>query len=189
MTIDIPSVDILIDGETVSFDLDKKKLPKAIEDAAFQSGDYPYKKKLNRDTYEEALKQLQFELGKVQKWLQKTKKRVVIVFEGRDAAGKGGTINAFRQYLNPRHAKTIALSKPSDIEQGQWYYQRYIQHLPTEGEIVMFDRSWYNRAGVEPVMGFCNEKQHKKFLAETPKFEEMLVNDDIHLFKFCRRCR
>jgi len=154
MMTDIPKVDIIIDGQNISFDLDHTELPKEIEETAFKSGDYPYKKKMKRSDYEETLKLLQFEL------------------------------NAFRQYLNPRHAKTIALSKPSDTEQGQWYYQRYIQHLPTEGEMIMFDRSWYNRAGVEPVMGFCSDEQHDKFLHETPKFEEMLTNDGIHLFKF-----
>jgi len=184
MMTDIPKVDIIIDGQNISFDLDHTELPKEIEETAFKSDDYPYKKKMKRSDYEETLKLLQFELGKLQKWLQESGERVVIVFEGRDAAGKGGTINAFRQYLNPRHAKTIALSKPSDTEQGQWYYQRYIQHLPTEGEMIMFDRSWYNRAGVEPVMGFCSDEQHDKFLHETPKFEEMLTNDGIHLFKF-----
>jgi len=181
---DIPQLEINIDGQPISFDLDHDMLPDEIDEASFGSGDYPYSKKLKRRVYEERLGQLQFELGKLQKWLQSTGERVVIVFEGRDAAGKGGTINAFRQYLNPRHAKTVALSKPSDREQGQWYYQRYIQHLPTEGEMIMFDRSWYNRGGVEPVMGFCSDEQHEKFLRETPKFEEMLINDGIHLFKF-----
>jgi len=184
MMTDIPQVDIIIDSQEISFDLDHAELPKEIEDAAFGSGDYPYKKKMKRRVYEETLSTLQFELGKLQKWLQASGERVVIVFEGRDAAGKGGTINAFRQYLNPRHAKTIALSKPTDRERGEWYYQRYIQHLPTEGEMTLFDRSWYNRAGVEPVMGFCSDEQHQKFLEETPKFEEMLINDGIHLFKF-----
>lgn len=184
MMTDIPQVDIIIDSQEISFDLDHETLPEEIEDTAFGSGDYPYKKKMKRREYEDTLNKLQFELGKVQKWLQESGERVVIVFEGRDAAGKGGTINAFRQYLNPRHAKTVALSKPTDRERGEWYYQRYIQHLPTEGEMIMFDRSWYNRAGVEPVMGFCSDTQHQKFLVETPKFEEMLINDGIHFFKF-----
>lgn len=184
MTQDIPQVTLTIDGEAISFDLDDKKLPDAIEEKAFQSGDYPYEKKLSRKKYEEELYDLQLELGKVQAWLQETGERVVIVFEGRDAAGKGGTINAFRQYLNPRHAKVIALSKPSDTERGQWYFQRYSCHLPTSGEMVMFDRSWYNRAGVEPVMGFCSPQQHKHFLKETPQFENMLVSEGIHVFKF-----
>lgn len=184
MTQDIPQITIEIDGEMITFDLDDKKLPDAIEENAFQSGDYPYDKKLSRKKYEEELYGLQLELGKLQAWLQDTGERVVIVFEGRDAAGKGGTINAFRQYLNPRHAKVVALSKPSDIERGQWYFQRYISHFPTSGEMIMFDRSWYNRAGVEPVMGFCSQEQHKHFLKETPQFENMLVSEGIHFFKF-----
>ena len=151
---------------------------------AFESGNYPYSKKLKRSEYEETLLELQLELGKVQTWLQDSGERVVIIFEGRDAAGKGGTINAFRQYLNPRHNRVVALSKPSDVERGQWYFQRYADHLPTSGEMVMFDRSWYNRGGVEPVMGFCTPDQHKKFLEQAPKFEQMLVDDGIHLFKF-----
>ena len=184
MANDIPEVSITLNGKTVSFDLDAEKLPKAITRDVIECGGYPYDAKLERDDYEDTLKRLQLELGKVQAWLQETGERVAIVFEGRDAAGKGGTINAFRQYLNPRHARTVALSKPSDTEQGQWYFQRYITHLPTVGELVMFDRSWYNRAGVEPVMGFCSPEQHAKFLEEAPKFEEMLVNDGIHFFKF-----
>ncbi|MEM7068738.1 MAG: polyphosphate kinase 2 [Pseudomonadota bacterium] len=184
MAQDIPEVSIQIDGETVTFDLDNEKLPKAINKNAFASGGYPYEEKLDRDEYEDTLRELQLELGKVQAWLQDSGDRVVIVFEGRDAAGKGGTINAFRQYLNPRHARTVALSKPSDRERGQWYFQRYVAHLPTDGELVMFDRSWYNRAGVEPVMGFCSDDQHAKFLEEAPKFEEMLISDGIHFFKF-----
>lgn len=184
MAKDIPEVTIDINGEMITFDLDDKSLPKAIEDNAFSSGDYPYDKKLSRKKYEEQLQELQLELGKMQAWLQETGERVVIVFEGRDAAGKGGTINAFRQYLNPRHAKVVALSKPSDTERGQWYFQRYVTHLPTSGEMVMFDRSWYNRAGVEPVMGFCSPKQHKQFLKETPQFEDMIVSEGFHFFKF-----
>jgi len=184
MTQDIPEVTINLNGKSISFDLDHKKLPDEIEDNVFSSGDYPYEKKLNRKKYEEQLHSLQLELGKVQKWLQETGERVVIIFEGRDAAGKGGTINAFRQYLNPRHTKVVALSKPSNTEQGQWYFQRYACHLPTSGEMVMFDRSWYNRAGVEPVMGFCSPQQHKQFLNEAPKFEDMIINDGVHFFKF-----
>ena len=184
MVQDIPEVSIMLGGQIVSFDLDAEKLPKHISKNAFSSGGYPYEDKLDRKDYEDTLEQLQLEMGKLQAWLQDTGERVVIVFEGRDAAGKGGTINAFRQYLNPRHARTVALSKPSDIERGQWYFQRYVTHLPTDGEMVMFDRSWYNRAGVEPVMGFCSDAQHKKFLEEAPKFEEMLVQEGIHFFKF-----
>ncbi|MEM7216132.1 MAG: polyphosphate kinase 2 [Pseudomonadota bacterium] len=181
---DIPEVSININSEQTSFDLDTIELPEAIEKNVFSSGGYPYEKKLKRSKYEECLSALQLELVKLQSWMQYTSERVVIIFEGRDAAGKGGTINAFRQYLNPRHARTVALSKPSDIERGQWYFQRYIPHLPTAGELVMFDRSWYNRGGVEPVMGFCTSEQHRKFLDEAPKFESMLVEEGIHFFKF-----
>jgi len=184
MTQDIPQVTLEIAGEMITFDLDDINLPDAIKDNAFKSGGYPYDKKLSRKNYEKELYGLQLELGKLQAWLQETGERVVIVFEGRDAAGKGGTINAFRQYLNPRHAKVVALSKPSDTERGQWYFQRYVSHLPTSGEMIMFDRSWYNRAGVEPVMGFCSDEQHKHFLKETPQFEDMLVSEGIHFFKF-----
>ena len=184
MTQDIPEVTINIKDKAVSFDLDEVNLPDAIAENAFSSGGYPYDKKLSRKKYEATLEVLQLELGKMQAWLQDTDERVVVVFEGRDAAGKGGTINAFRQYLNPRHTKAIALSKPSDTERGQWYFQRYTNHLPTSGEMVMFDRSWYNRAGVEPVMGFCKPEQHQHFLKEAPQFEDMLVKDGIHFFKF-----
>ncbi|MGI9353310.1 MAG: polyphosphate kinase 2 [Rhizobiaceae bacterium] len=183
MTQDIPEVSIRIGDEDISFDLDSENLPKTIDKGAFTSGGYPYKKKLGRDEYEDTLTDLQLELRKLQTWLQDSGERVVIVFEGRDAAGKGGTINAFRQYLNPRIARTVALAKPSDTERGQWYFQRYAAHLPTSGELVLFDRSWYNRAGVEPVMGFCSDEQHQKFLLAAPKFEEMLVDDGIHFFK------
>jgi len=181
---DIPQVTLNLNNKQVSFDLDDKNLPEEIEDQSFNSGDYPYDKKLKRKEYEKHLEKLQLELVKVQAWQQETDARIIIVFEGRDAAGKGGTINAFRSYLNARHAKAIALSKPSDIEQGQWYFQRYVAHLPTNGELIMFDRSWYNRAGVEPVMGFCSDEQHEKFLIEAPKFESMLVDEGIHFFKF-----
>ena len=181
---DIPAVKIRIDDNDVTFDLDSKELPEAIRDEAFTSGGYPYKERMKRKDYEQELEALQHEMVKLQAWLQMSNDRVVIVFEGRDAAGKGGTINAVRQYLNPRHARVVALSKPSDTERGQWYFQRYADHLPTSGEIVMFDRSWYNRAGVEPVMGFCSPEQHSRFLKETPSFERMLVEDGIHFFKF-----
>ncbi len=176
--------EITIDNQTRSFDLDDPKLPDWISDEAFRSGGYEYDKKLKRSKYEETLNGLQIELVKLQAWLQKSDERVVIVFEGRDAAGKGGTINAFRAYLNHRHARTVALSKPTETERGQWYYQRYVSHFPTDGELVMFDRSWYNRAGVEPVMGFCSEEQHAKFLVETPGFEKMIASEGIHFFKF-----
>lgn len=175
-----PSSDPLLQ----KFDLDDPTLAPRIKDAAMQSGNYPYEKKLSRKTYEEELRVLQIELVKVQAWAQDSGARLVSVFEGRDAAGKGGTINAIRAYMNPRSARIAALPKPSERERGEWYFQRYIQHLPTSGETVLFDRSWYNRAGVEPVMGFCTPQQHKTFLQEAPKFEQMLVDEGVHLFKF-----
>lgn len=184
MAADIPEVSIVIDDRQITFDLDDPVLPDEVADNAFSSGDYTYSKKMKRKAYEKILAVLQLELVKLQAWVQSTGERVVIVFEGRDAAGKGGTINRFRQYLNPRHARVVALAKPSDVERGEWYFQRYVRHLPTAGEIVMFDRSWYNRAGVEPVMGYCTPEQHARFLDEVPKFEDMLVEEGIKFFKF-----
>ncbi len=147
-------------------------------------GDYPYSTKMKLKDYENEKHLLQIELLKVQKWVQETNKKVVCIFEGRDAAGKGGTIKRFTEHLNPRAARVIALEKPNERELGQWYFQRYIKHLPTEGEIILFDRSWYNRAGVEKVMGFCTEKQHLEFMRQAPVFERMLVNSDTILFKY-----
>ena len=134
--------------------------------------------------YESELKQLQIELLKMQNHVKDTGLKVLMIFEGRDAAGKGGTIKRITEHLNPRGARVIALDKPSDVEKTQWYFQRYTQHLPSAGEIVLFDRSWYNRGGVEPVMGFCSQEEHKEFLHEVPEFEKMLVNSDIKIFKF-----
>ncbi|MDF1775014.1 MAG: polyphosphate kinase 2 [Rhizobiaceae bacterium] len=178
------SVELKINGEKRLFDIDNPDLPDWIEDKAFGSDDYPYDKKLKRGIYEEQLEALQIELVKVQSWLQTSGERVIAVFEGRDAAGKGGSIGATRAFMNPRTARIVALPKPTDKEQGQWYYQRYIDHFPTAGEMVMFDRSWYNRAGVEPVMGFCTPQEHESFLQDTPLFERMPVREGIHLFKF-----
>ncbi|MBN67796.1 MAG: polyphosphate kinase 2 [Gimesia sp.] len=144
---------------------------------------YPYRQKLKRPEYEEQLVPLQIELLKLQRWVELNGERIVLLFEGRDAAGKGGTIKRFTEHLNPRGARVVALPKPSDTQQGQWYFQRYIEHLPTEGEIVFFDRSWYNRGVVEPVMGFCRPTEHHTFLREAPQLENMLVNSGIHLFK------
>lgn len=144
---------------------------------------YPYSKKLSRKDYEAEKRLLQIELLKVQRWVRETGQRVVIIFEGRDAAGKGGTIKRFMEHLNPRHARIIALEKPSDVERGQWYFQRYIKQLPTAGEMVLFDRSWYNRAGVERVMGFCTPSEYLEFMRETPELEKMLVRSGIRLFK------
>ena len=178
------AVEIEVNGKLRTFDIDDPKLPDWVDDNAFTSDNYPYKKKLDRDEYEDTLEALQIELVKVQTWLGETGNRVIAVFEGRDAAGKGGSIGATRAYMNPRSARIVALPKPTETERGQWYYQRYVDHFPTSGEFVMFDRSWYNRAGVEPVMGFCTPEQHVHFLEETPHFEHMPVKAGIHLFKF-----
>ena len=139
--------------------------------------------KVTNDVYEAEIFRLQTELVKVQEWVRHTGARLVIVFEGRDAAGKGGTIKRITEYLSPRTARIAALPAPTERERGQWYFQRYIEHLPTKGEIVLFDRSWYNRAGVERVMGYCTPKQHAEFVRQVPLFEQMLVNDGISLTK------
>ncbi|MCJ8149262.1 polyphosphate kinase 2 [Shinella sedimenti] len=178
------SVELDINGKKRVFDIDNPVLPDWIEEKAFGSDDYPYEKKLDNKEYEKTLKLLQIELVKVQFWQQKTGKRIMAVFEGRDAAGKGGAIHATMSYMNPRSARIVALTKPTETERGQWYFQRYVATFPTSGEFVLFDRSWYNRAGVEPVMGFCTPEQYERFLKETPRFEKMIVSDDIHLFKF-----
>ena len=146
--------------------------------------DYPYETRMTREEYELEKYRLQIELLKLQYWGEDTGQRHIIVFEGRDAAGKGGTIKRFTEHLNPRTARTVALNKPSDRERGQWYFQRYIQHFPTAGEIVLFDRSWYNRSGVERVMGFSTDEQYRRFMNQVPLFEKMLVDDGIHLTKF-----
>ncbi len=145
---------------------------------------YPYKYKMLRRDYEDQKFVLQTELLKLQAWLKETRQRLVILCEGRDAAGKGGAIKRFMEHLNPRGARVVALEKPSEIERGQWYFQRYVQHLPTAGEIVLFDRSWYNRAGVERAMGFCTEAEYEEFLRQTPEFERNLVRSGIHMIKF-----
>ncbi len=152
--------------------------------ADWRRGGYPYKYKMLRRDYEEQKFQLQTELLKLQAWVKESRQRVIILFEGRDAAGKGGTIKRFMEHLNPRGARVVALEKPSDVERGQWYFQRYVQHLPTAGEVVLFDRSWYNRAGVERVMGFCSEADYDEFLRQAPEFERNLVRSGIHLIKF-----
>ncbi|MFD4368590.1 polyphosphate kinase 2 [Rhodococcus sp. NPDC058521] len=145
---------------------------------------YPYDERMAREQYELEKRLLQIELLKLQNWVKNTGRRQVVVFEGRDAAGKGGTIKRFTEHLNPRGAQVVALEKPSVRESTQWYFQRYVDHLPAAGEIVMFDRSWYNRAGVERVMGFCSDKQYDTFLHQAPLFEKMLVDDGIDLIKF-----
>ena len=144
---------------------------------------YPYDERLDRAEYDRVKRLLQIELLKLQNWVKETGQRVVILFEGRDAAGKGGTIKRLMEHLNPRGARVVALEKPSEREQTQWYFQRYIAHLPAAGEIVMFDRSWYNRAGVERVMGFAEPKQYMEFLREAPELERMFVRSGIHLIK------
>jgi len=150
----------------------------------WRRGGYPYANLMSRKRYEKQKYQLQVELLKLQAWVKESGQRVVVVFEGRDAAGKGGTIKRFMEHLNPRGARVVALEKPTDVERGQWYFQRYVQHLPTAGEIVLFDRSWYNRAGVERVMGFCTDDEHAEFLRQAPEFERNLVRSGVHLIKF-----
>ena len=150
----------------------------------WRKGGYPYKNLMSRRNYEREKYHLQVELLKLQAWVKETGQKVVILFEGRDAAGKGGSIKRFMEHLNPRGARIVALEKPSEAERGQWYFQRYVQHLPTAGEIVMFDRSWYNRAGVERVMGFCSDEEYLEFMRQAPEFERMLVRNNVHLIKF-----
>ncbi len=150
----------------------------------WRSGGYPYANLLSRKSYERQKYRLQVELLKLQAWVKESGQRVVVLFEGRDAAGKGGAIKRFMEHLNPRGARVVALEKPTNGERGQWYFQRYIEHLPTRGEIVLFDRSWYNRAGVERVMDFCTDAEYEEFLRQTPEFERHLVRSGVHLFKF-----
>ncbi|MCZ8094977.1 MAG: polyphosphate kinase 2 [Acidovorax sp.] len=150
----------------------------------WRRGAYPYRNLLRRSTYEREKFRLQVELLKLQAWVKETGQRVVILFEGRDAAGKGGAIKRFMEHLNPRGARVVALQKPTETERGQWYFQRYVQHLPTQGEIVMFDRSWYNRAGVERVMGFCSDAEYAEFMRQAPEFERHLVRSGVHVIKF-----
>ncbi|GGP82734.1 polyphosphate kinase 2 [Saccharothrix coeruleofusca] len=144
---------------------------------------YPYSSRMSRQEYDYTKRLLQIELLKLQYWVKDTGARMVILFEGRDAAGKGGTIKRFTEHLNPRGARVVALSKPTEREQGEWYFQRYVNHLPTAGEIVLFDRSWYNRAGVERVMGYCSDEEYERFMRQVPTFERMLVDDGVLLVK------
>ena len=146
--------------------------------------EYPYPRKMKRVEYEAQKEDLQVELLKLQKWVKDTGERLVMIFEGRDAGGKGGTIKRFMEHLNPRQAHVIALTIPTERERGQWFFQRYISQLPTRGEMALFDRSWYNRAVVEPVMGFCTPKEHKIFLQQAPIVEKLLIEDGFRLFKF-----
>ena len=173
----------LIDG----IDSTVARLPRKPDDELvphWREGSYPYKNLMTRKNYEKQKYKLQVELLKLQSWVKKTGQKVVILFEGRDAAGKGGTIKRFMEHLNPRGASVVALEKPSEVERGQWYFQRYIQHLPTAGEITLFDRSWYNRAGVERVMGFCTADEYAEFMRQAPEFERNLVRSEVHLIKF-----
>ncbi len=163
-----------------------KEVRKAIRDAGkddILSPGYPYRKAMKAKDYQDTMAALQRELVRLQADVKETGKRVVVVFEGRDAAGKGGTIKRFRENLNPRGARVVALSKPTEREQGEWYFQRYVNHLPTAGEIVLFDRSWYNRGVVEKVFGFCTDAQRERFFHQLPEFEDMLVDEGIHLVK------
>ena len=165
-----------------------RELRRATEDSelseGWRDGAYPYRNLMSRKSYEGHKYRLQVELLKLQAWVKETGARVVILFEGRDAAGKGGTIKRFMEHLNPRGARVVALEKPSEVERGQWYFQRYVSQLPTAGEIVMFDRSWYNRAGVERVMGFCTDAEYAEFMRQCPEFERNLVRSGIHVIKF-----
>jgi polyphosphate kinase len=166
------------------FDLENPVFPDSIKDKALASGGFAYDSKLKGKVYDEDLLALQLEMLKLQSHIEAAGERMVVVFEGRDASGKGGCIGRILERVNPRHARSIALTKPTEAERGQWYFQRYVQHMPTRGDIVLFDRSWYNRAGVERVMGFCTPDETKTFLQEAPVFEGMLARDGIHFFKF-----
>ena len=171
--------------ENPSLGLTRKSVGKDDELADdWRSGGYPYKNLLSRKSYEKQKYKLQVELLKLQSWVRKSGQKVIIAFEGRDAAGKGGTIKRFMEHLNPRGARVVALEKPTEAERGQWYFQRYVNHLPTAGEIVLFDRSWYNRAGVERVMGFCSPDEYNEFMRQVPEFERNLVRSGILLTKF-----
>jgi polyphosphate kinase 2 len=176
------AVEVNIRGEKRVFDVDDPVLPEWVAKAALASGGHPYNKKLKDEDYLKELEALQIELVKVQFWLQATGKRIMALFEGRDAAGKGGAISAASAHMNPRLARVVAL--PTERELGQWYFQRYVAEFPTSGEFVLFDRSWYNRAGVEPVMGFCTEKQYEHFLKQTPRIEKIIAHEGILFFKF-----
>jgi polyphosphate kinase 2 len=176
--------DVSGDGEGLT---GPRRFPAVSNDAirqVFESGKYPYARLLGRAPYEAEKARLQAELLKVQIWAQETGQKFVILMEGRDAAGKGGTIKRFMEHLNPRYARVCALTKPSDVEKGQWFFQRYIAHLPTAGEMVFYDRSWYNRAGVERVMSFCSPAEYLEFMRQAPEFERMLVRSGIRLYKY-----
>ncbi|MBU2991624.1 polyphosphate kinase 2 [Octadecabacter sp. B2R22] len=166
------------EGHHMTENADTKKL------IGFEKGKYPYSDRMKRGEYEKQKADLQAELLKVQHWAAETEQRFVMLFEGRDAAGKGGAIKRFTEHLNPRSARVVALNKPTDEERGQWFFQRYVKHLPSSGEIVLYDRSWYNRAGVERVMGFCEPSEYLEFMRQTPEFERMLTRSGIKLYKY-----
>lgn len=184
----------IITDKAVTDQIGRKQLLDNEDFNSILTGDelFPLLKERGRDfskilfnlSYEEQLKNLQIELVKLQAWIQKTGQRVAVIFEGRDASGKGGSIKRFTEHLNPRSMRVVALNKPTDVELGQWYFRRYIKVLPNAGEIVFFDRSWYNRAVVEPVMGFCNEDQYNQFMRQVPEFEHMLFEDGLTVIKF-----
>jgi len=170
-------------GETLHTQVVGDQAPDDFREA-FENGQYPYLKKMKKKDYEKRKAALQVELLKVQKWVEDTGQKLVLIFEGRDAAGKGGTIKRFMEHLNPRLARVVALAKPTDEERSQWYFQRYIKNLPHAGEMVFFDRSWYNRAGVERVMNFCEPKEYLEFMRQVPDLERMLVRSGIRIYKF-----
>ena len=176
VAIDVPAVE-----ESDMSKLERKRM-RVIR--RFENGMYPYSDRIKKRDYEKTKAKLQVELLKVQRWVKESSKKVVIIFEGRDAAGKGGTIKRFMEHLNPRGARVVALEKPTIAEQGQWYFQRYIDHLPSSGDMVMFDRSWYNRAGVERVMGFCEPTAYLEFMRQCPEIERMLVRDGVLFYKY-----
>jgi len=177
LLVDLTNSDKIMNSRTFTKGKDLLKISCA-------AGDYPYAVKIGMKEYENEKRLLQIELLKVQKWLKVKNKKIVSIFEGRDAAGKGGTIKRFTEHLNPRIARVVALEKPTERELGEWYFQRYVKHLPTKGEMILFDRSWYNRAGVEIVMGFCSKHQHLEYMRQAPVFERMLVNSETILFKY-----
>ena len=170
--------------ESTAIELDELiKDPVALR-RVFENGKYPYKRRITRKAYDRRKAELQVELLKAQDWVKATGQKIVLIFEGRDAAGKGGAIKRFTEHLNPRGARIVALEKPTNKEQSQWFFQRYIEHFPSGGEIVLFDRSWYNRAGVERVMDFCTPNAYLEFMRETPEIERMMVRSGIRLFKY-----
>lgn len=186
---DIEATDAIQSGEAPSRVSGRHRIAQMRGDTeairrAFETGEYPYKSKMRRQPYQEHKAELQAELLKVQKWVKDRGEKIVVIFEGRDAAGKGGSIKRFMEHLNPRAARVVALEKPTESESTQWYFQRYVKHLPSAGEITFFDRSWYNRAGVERVMNFCGPNQYLEFMRQCPDFERMLVRSGIRLYKF-----